>query len=65
MRRTNRNSSSENSALALIFLAVIAMPILSVYLLSQEDEDAKDWGIFFAAVSIFLWIPVVLPNLLH
>ena len=65
MSRKNKNTASEeSSALALFFLAVIAMPILSVYLLSQQDKEAKDWGIFFAAISVFLWIPAVFPNLL-
>ena len=55
--RRNRSSGSE-SALVMIVLAVIAMPVLAICLLCSENKEEKDWGYFFAFLSVFLWIPV-------
>ena len=60
MRRHRRSSSAgAESTLVIIVLAAIAMPILAVVLLLGDSEEGKDWGIFFAVVSVLVWVPVV------
>ena len=61
MHQNRRNlSAGSESELVMILLAAIAMPALAIAFLSSKNENERDWGIFFAAVSIFLWVPVVL-----
>ena len=65
MSQNRRNcSAGSESALAMILLAAIAMPVLAIVLLSSKNEDEHDWGIFFAAVSIFVWVPVVFSTIM-
>lgn len=60
MRRHRRSSSAgAESTLVMIVLAAIAMPILAVVLLLGDSKEGKDWGIFFAVVSVLVWVPVV------
>lgn len=61
--RRNRSDGAE-SALVMIVLAAIAMPILAIVLLNSKNEDDRDWGIFFAAVSIFVWVPVFFMSMM-
>ena len=59
MSNNKKHSATESeSALLVLVLAVIAMPILAIFLLSQNNEEDKDWGIFFALASILVWIPI-------
>lgn len=57
-RNTGKHSAGSESALVMILLAAIAMPILAIVLLYSKNEEDRDWGIFFAALSIFVWVPV-------
>ena len=54
-----RSAAGSESAIFLLVAAVIAMPILAVVLLMQDNADDKDWGLFFAVMSVLVWIPIV------
>ena len=60
---SRKKNGGEASALAAIVLAMVAMPVLALCLLKSGNEEDRDWGIFFAFCSIFLWAPVVWQQL--
>ena len=55
MRHHNRNSSDATSALAFVILAIIAMPLFGIYLLTRENATDKLIGRILTIVGFIIW----------
>ena len=51
----DNNSSPDRSSMSLL-IAIIAMPLLGLYLLSQPSDQDKSVGLVLLIVGIILWI---------
>ena len=56
MRRNRKSSDGGTTAIAIALIAIIAMPIFGIYLLTRKNETDKIWGIILTVVGIILWI---------
>ena len=54
MRRNRKSSDGGNTAIAIALIAIIAMPIFGIYLLTWKNETDKIWGIILTVVGIIL-----------
>ena len=62
-KMSRKRSGGGESALAIIVVALMAMPVLALCLLKSENEEDRDWGIFFAVFSVLAWAPMVWQQL--
>ena len=58
MSRHRKSSDNGNTALALALIAIIAMPIFGIYLLTRNNETDKTWGAILTVLGIILWIVI-------
>ena len=58
MSRHRKSSDSGNAAIALALLAIIAMPIFGIYLLTRNNETDKTWGAILTVLGVILWIVI-------
>ena len=58
MRRYRKSSDSGDTAIALALIAIVAMPIFGIYLLTRNNETDKTWGAILTVLGIILWIAV-------
>lgn len=59
MHRNRRNNSDgATSALAVVLIALVAMPIFGIYLLTRNNETDKTWGAVLTVLGIVLWIAI-------
>lgn len=56
MSRKNGNDEGVIGCLAFVLIAIIAMPLLGLYLLSQPSDQDKSIGLVLLIVDIILWI---------
>ena len=56
MRNHRRNTGSSEGLIAIILVAIVAMPILGVFLLTQKNKSDRRWGVALAIIGIILWI---------
>lgn len=63
MSQNRRNTSDgATSALAAAMIALIAMPIFGIYLLTRNNEKDRSWGIVLTVLGIILWIAVLIMS---
>lgn len=63
MSQNRRNTSDRaTSALAAAMIALIAMPIFGIYLLTRNNEKDRSWGIVLTVLGIILWIAVLIMS---
>ena len=59
MHRNRRNNSDgATSVLAFVLIALVAMPIFGIYLLTRNNETDKTWGAVLTVLGIALWIAI-------
>ena len=58
MSRHRKSSDSVNTVIALALIAIIAMPIFGIYLLTRNNETDKTWGAILTVLGIILWIAI-------
>ena len=59
MNRNRRNNSGgASSALALVLLAIFAMPILGIYLLTRKNDTDRIWGAILTTLGLILWVAI-------
>lgn len=56
MSRGRKSSHDGSGFIAFILLAIFALPIVGIFLLTRKDPSAKVWGAIFTIVGIILWI---------
>ena len=56
MRKDRRNTGDSDGLIAIILLAIVAMPIFGVFLLTQKNETDRRWGIALTAIGSILWV---------
>ena len=55
-RRFGRGGLDGNGCLALIFMAIFALPIIGIYKIATGNEDDKATGTILLIVGIIIWI---------
>ena len=59
MHRNRRNNSDgATSTIAFALIALVAMPIFGIYLLTRNNETDKTWGTVLTVLGIALWIAI-------
>lgn len=58
MGRHRKSSDNGNTAIALVLIAIIAMPLFGIYLLTRNNETDKTWGAILTVLGIILWIVI-------
>lgn len=58
MGRHRKSSDSGNTAIALVLIVIIAMPLFGIYLLTRNNETDKTWGAILTILGIILWIVI-------
>ena len=63
MSRNRKGSSSADGAIAMLLLAIIAMPIVGLYLVASKNTSDEDkivgWILLIISIVIFIWMAVV------
>ena len=62
MGRYRKPSDSGITAIAVVLLAIFAMPIFGIYLLGQNNETDKTWGWILTVLGFVLWIAMGFMN---
>ena len=63
MSRHRRNhSDGASSALAIALIAIVAMPIFGIYLLTRNNETDKVLGTILTVLGIILWIVIFIMS---
>lgn len=57
-RNRKNNSDGATSVLAFVLIALVAMPIFGIYLLTRNNETDKTWGAVLTVLGIALWIAI-------
>lgn len=55
-------SGSGDTAIALALIAIVAMPIFGIYLLTRNNETDKMWGAILTVLGIVLWFLIGVMN---
>ncbi len=55
MSRRRKSSGGGDTALAILVIAVIAMPFVGIYFLCQDNENERVWGGVLLVLGIILW----------
>ena len=53
-----KSSDSGNTAIAIALIAIIAMPIFGIYLLTRNNETDKTWGAILTVLGVVLWFVI-------
>ena len=57
-----RNSDSATSALAIVLLAIFALPLVGLYLMSKQNGSHKMLGLVLTVVGFAIWVWIALAG---
>ena len=55
MGRYRNTSDSGSTAIAVVLLAIFAMPIVGICMLFSKNESEKGWGLVLTVLGFLLW----------
>lgn len=62
MRGNRRNTGGSDGFITIILFAIIAMPILGIVLLTQNNKADRRWGAVLTIAGIIIWFLIGLAG---